>query len=62
MKIVHVDNLQLQFDSMDDEEVTKEYVDSMVELINHAISQNYPDSQPKILKQENTKITIVEIS
>lgn len=62
MKIINVDNIILQFDSIDGEDISPEYVNSMIKVINQKISEYLPTSEPTLTREKKSKITIISLS
>jgi hypothetical protein len=61
MKIVNA-KLLLQFDHFGDEgEVTKEMVQTYVQIINETLSMMHRDSQPQLFVNDDTEIIVVEV-
>ena len=61
MKIVNV-KLLLQFDHFDDEgEVTREMVESYVNIVNETLSTMHSSSQPHLFVNDETEIVVIEV-
>lgn len=62
MKIVNVNNLNLQFEVEDGIDINEEMVEAYVDLINGTMSNMFHTSQPAMVKQHDTKVTVIEIT
>lgn len=60
MKIVNIENIMLQFDI--DKNVDESTIKNMIKTINHFLSENFLSSQPKLLLNDELKITIINPS
>ena len=57
MKIANIQNIVLQFDIENDD--NEETIKATVENINHFLSEKFKLSQPKLLLNEKSHITII---
>jgi hypothetical protein len=60
MKVITIDNVLLQFDSVDKIEVTEEGIKEYVNLINNVLSSKFPYGEPQLVLNLDSKITIIE--
>ena len=60
MKIVNIENIMLQFDINDN--VDEGTIKNVVKIINHFLSEKFSSSQPKLLLNDELKITIINPS
>ena len=59
MKPVTIKNITLQFDTSED--VDDGLINTMIELVNNTLSDVHKFSQPKIIKQYNTKVKVIDL-